>query len=79
MEGTVPPFGIISFPRILGVDDTHALQRTLASEFGVDVVAGEYFGQAGHVRVACGVPEATFVEGLVRLSDGLRAFRERAS
>ena len=74
----VPPFGILSFPRIEGVDDTVALQRFLADSFGVDVVAGEYFGMPGHLRVACGVPEPTLVEGLVRLGDGIRAFHERA-
>lgn len=74
----VPPFGIISFPRIEGIDDTRALAAFLAREFGVDVVPGEFFGRPGHLRVGCGVPEATLVEGLVRLGDGLRAFRERA-
>lgn len=74
----VPPYGIISFPRIEGVRDTVALQRFLADSYGVDVVAGEYFGAPGHLRVACGVPEATLVEGLVRLGDGIRAWYERA-
>jgi len=77
IEAHVPPFGIIAFPRVVGVQDTLALAEHLASEFGVDVVPGEYFGLPGHIRVGCGMPEATLVEGLVRLSDGIRSWRER--
>ncbi|MCP3917949.1 MAG: pyridoxal phosphate-dependent aminotransferase [bacterium] len=77
IEAHRPPFGILSFPRVRGVNDTVALQKLLAAEFGVDVVAGEFFGAPGYVRVACGVPEATLVEGLRRLSDGIRVYKER--
>ena len=77
VEGLVPPFGILSFPRVRGVSDTRALQRFLAAEWGVDVVAGEDFAAPGYLRVCCGVPEATLVEALRRLEDGLVAWRER--
>ncbi|MEE8467196.1 MAG: pyridoxal phosphate-dependent aminotransferase [Planctomycetota bacterium] len=77
VEAHVPPFGILSFPRVRGVRDTRALQQMLAQEFEVDVVAGEHFGAPGYLRVSCGVPEATLVEGLVRLEDGLRTYLER--
>ena len=77
VQAVVPDFGIISFPRLAGIEDTRAFAGFLAKEFGVDVVPGEFFGLAGHVRVGCGVPEATLVEALVRLGDGLRAFQER--
>jgi len=75
IEACIPPFGIIAFPRVVGVDDTHALQRYLQAEHQVDVVAGEYFDRPGHLRVACGVPEATLREGLTRLTAGIEAFR----
>ncbi|TDJ76059.1 MAG: aminotransferase class I/II-fold pyridoxal phosphate-dependent enzyme [Planctomycetota bacterium] len=77
VEATVPPFGLVAFPRITGVRDTRALARHLAAEFAVGVVPGELFDGPGHLRVGCGVPEATLVEGLVRLGDGIRAFMER--
>jgi len=78
VEATVPPFGILSFPRVRGVSDTKALATFLAQEQGVAVVPGEAFGAPGHLRVACGVPESTLVEGLVRLEAGLQAWLERA-
>ena len=77
IEAVVPPFGIISFPRVRGIRDTLGLARFLAESQGVDVVPGDYFGLPGHLRVCCGVPEATLTEGLVRLGDGLRTWRER--
>jgi len=79
IEAHTPPFGIIAFPRVAAVTDTLALAEHLVEEFGVDVVPGEYFGMPGHIRVGCGMPEATLVEGLVRLSNGIRSWRERAT
>jgi aspartate/methionine/tyrosine aminotransferase len=77
VEATEPPFGILSFPRVRGVADTAAFQGWLAAEHGVDVVAGEHFQAPAHLRVCCGVPEATLVEGLRRLGDALRIWQER--
>ena len=77
VDAFVPEHGIIAFPRLVGVDDTRAFARWLAAEHGVDVVPGEFFGRAGHVRIGCGVPEATLVEGLARLGRGLAAWRRR--
>jgi len=74
---TIPPFGIMAFPRIERVQDTLGLQALLADEFDVDVVAGEHFGAPGHLRVGCAVPEATMIEGLKRLENGIRAWHER--
>ena len=78
VESTVPPFGILSFPRIRGVEDTRALATFLAERFEVGVVPGEAFDAPGHLRVACGVPEATMVEALVRLEAGLQSWLEHA-
>ncbi len=75
VRSTVPPFGIMAFPRIEGVPDTRALQVHLAAQHGVDVVPGEFFGLPGHLRVGCGVPEATLVEGLERLARGIQSWR----
>jgi aspartate/methionine/tyrosine aminotransferase len=77
ISGPPPTLGLTAFPRIEGVDDTLALARFLADEHGVDVVPGEFFGAPGHLRVGCGVPEETLVEGLARLTAGIQAFRSR--
>jgi len=75
VEAVVPPFGIFAFPRIQGVENTLELAEFLATEHGVDVVPGEYFGAPGHLRVGCGVPLATLEGGLERLTAGLAAYR----
>ena len=75
VEGHVGPYGISCFPKVLGVRDTHALQKHLAREVGVDVVPGEFFGAAGHVRMSFAVPQATLEEALQRLERGIRSFR----
>jgi len=77
VRSTIPEFGIIAFPSIDGVEDTFALSEYLAAEHGVDVVPGEFFGSAGHLRISCGVPAATLAEGLARLERGIAAFRKR--
>jgi aspartate/methionine/tyrosine aminotransferase len=75
IRATVPAHGLIAFPRVQGVEDTRALARYLAAEHSVDVVPGEFFGRAGHLRVGCGVPEATLAEALARLARGIEAWR----
>ena len=75
VESLVPPFGILAFPRIEGVPDTRTFARWLAETHAVDVVPGEFFGMAGHLRLGCAVPEATLSEGLARLSQGLEEWR----
>lgn len=80
IDAFVPPHGIIAFPRVEGVADTHALCEFLVRDHGVDVVPGEFFGAPGHVRVGCGLPPALLEEALARLANGIRSFRsERAS
>jgi hypothetical protein len=78
VDCVVPEFGIYAFPRIEEVGDTVELGRYLQREHGVDTVPGEFFGLAGHLRVGCGVPAQTLVEGLRRLGEGIAAWREGA-
>jgi aspartate/methionine/tyrosine aminotransferase len=75
IECVVPEHGIIAFPRIVGVNDTLALSDHLATKHGVDVVPGEFFGKAGHVRVGCGVSASKLREGLARIERGIRSFK----
>lgn len=75
VECVVPEFGIVAFPRIAGVEDSVELARYLQRAHGVDTVPGEFFGLAGHLRIGCGVPEQTLLEGLHRLARGIDAYR----
>jgi aspartate/methionine/tyrosine aminotransferase len=77
VSSSVPEFGIIAFPRIERVEDTVALAEDLATQHGVDVVPGEFFGLPGHIRVGCGVPAATLEAGLACLTAGIEAWRAR--
>jgi aspartate/methionine/tyrosine aminotransferase len=78
IESTIPSHGIIAFPRVKGVRDTHALCEHLVREHEVDVVPGEFFGLAGHVRVGCGVSPEHLADGLARIERGIASFRKRA-
>ena len=78
VEALSPALGLSAFARLQGVDDTLAFARWLLAEHGVGVVAGEYFGMRGHVRIGYGLPEATLVEALERLERGLEQWRAGA-
>ena len=51
LEGEVPDWGCLYFPRVVGVRDTMTLADGLRRE-GVYVVAGEWFEAPGHLRLA---------------------------
>jgi aspartate/methionine/tyrosine aminotransferase len=67
VRALIPPFGIFAFAILEGVQDTQAFARWLAREHQVDVVAGEFFGYPGAVRIGAGLPPETLAEGLQRL------------
>ena len=70
----VPPdAGIIGFPRLRPVEDTHAFVDRLHAEHGTLVVPGEFFGAPGHVRLGFGVEETVLREGLTRIGLALDA------
>lgn len=75
VEGEVPPFGCMYFPRIVGVTDTLTLARRLFDEHGVLVAPGEYFGAPGHLRIGFGSRDAGVEPALQRLAAGLAALR----
>ncbi|MGZ6014763.1 MAG: pyridoxal phosphate-dependent aminotransferase, partial [Phenylobacterium sp.] len=78
IEGDLPRFGCMYFPRIVGVDDTRALCDWLWSEHGVVVPAGEFFGQAGHIRIGFGSGRLDALDrGFTRLRAALKTFRGR--
>lgn len=75
IEGELPQFGCMYFPKVRGVDDTLALARTLWSRHNMLVAPGEYFGMAGHIRIGFGGDEPGLDEGLARLHSALKALR----
>lgn len=78
LAGAFPAKGCMYFPSVVGVSDTRAFARWLWSEHGVAVAAGEFFGQAGHIRIGFGGGQpAALDEGLLRLANALRAYPER--
>lgn len=75
VEGELPQFGCISFPKLVGVDDTQAFSAWLADRSGVIVAPGEFFGAPGHIRIGHAHPPDVLDRGLAQLTEGLRAWR----
>ena len=71
LDGTIPPYGCMCFPRVVGVSDTRALARALLRDFDVLVAPGEYFGLSGHIRIGFGAEASGIETGLGRLEAGL--------
>lgn len=78
VEGALPPFGCICFPRLAGIDDTEAFADWLADRSGVIVAPGEFFGAPGHVRIGFARALDELQSGLDAITDGLRAYRADA-
>lgn len=75
VQGELPAFGCMWFPRIVGVDDTLSLARRLFERHRVLVAPGEYFGAPGHLRIGFGPDVGAVEAGLQRLEAGLRSSR----
>ena len=76
IEGEVPSHGCMYFPRVVGVDDTLALARTLWNDFGLLVAPGEFFGAPGHIRLGFATDGPDFERGLERLGVALETLRK---
>lgn len=75
LEGDLPEFGCMYFPRVVGVDDTRALASRLWRDHGLLVAPGEYFDLPGHIRLGFGSDPGETDEGLGRLHAALAAGR----
>jgi aspartate/methionine/tyrosine aminotransferase len=75
LEGELPQFGCMYFPKVQGVNDTLGLARALWSRHNLLVAPGEYFGMAGHIRIGFGGDEPGLDEGLTRLHSALKTLR----
>lgn len=76
IEGDVPEFGCMYFPKIVGHQDTRALAQLLWERHRILIAPGEYFGQKGHMRIGFGGDKAELDEGLTRLHRALLDLRK---
>ena len=72
IEGALPDYGCMYFPKIVGVRDTTALARKLWERYALLVAPGEYFGMPGHIRIGFGSGENVLDDGLARLHRALK-------
>lgn len=79
IDGELPPYGCIAFPKIIGHDDTRKLAEVLWRDHDIVTAPGEFFGRAGHMRLGFGVPAAAIDRGLARLHEALFALRRAGS
>lgn len=75
IEGALPEFGCMYFPRARGVSDTLTLARALWTRHGILVAPGEYFAMPGHVRIGFGGSAAELEDGLTRIHRALMEMR----
>lgn len=73
MDGAMPDFGCMAFPRLIRHTDTLALAERLWRDHALVTAPGEMFGTAGHMRLGIGLSSAQMDEGLSRLHEALRA------
>jgi aspartate/methionine/tyrosine aminotransferase len=75
IEGELPEFGCVCFPKLIGIEDTEAFSTWLADRSGVIVAPGEFFGAPGHVRIGFAQLPGQLEQGLDALTDGLKTYR----
>jgi aspartate/methionine/tyrosine aminotransferase len=76
IEGELPEFGCVSFPRLVGIDDSEQFSSWLADRSGVIVAPGEFFGAPGHVRIGHAQLPGNLEQGLEELDAGLKSYRD---
>lgn len=72
MEGEMPEFGCMAFPRVTHHQDTVLLAERLWRDHGLVTAPGEMFGHAGHMRLGIGLSPEAMDDGLSRLHEALR-------
>ena len=74
LAGSMPTYGCICFPKVVGVDDTRRLSQWLIAKHRLYVVPGEYFGAPGHFRLGFAVEPERLSLGLEKLAHGLAEY-----
>ncbi len=73
LEGGMPQYGCMAFPRVVGQPDTVALADVLWRDHGLVTAPGEMFGLSGHMRLGMGASVETMDDGLARLHRALKS------
>lgn len=71
LQLVTPPRASILFPRMVATANTDAFAERAASQFGVTVVPGRFFGAPAHIRLSVAGPTAELTGGLERLGAAL--------
>jgi len=79
VEGRIPDYGCILFPKLVGLDDTIGFSEWLADKYGVIVAPGEFFGAAGHIRIGYAHAPEVLEFGLTRFFEGLQEYAPHAA
>lgn len=74
VEGEVPEFGCMYFPRLTRVRDTRRFAAWAWERVRLGIAPGEFFGAPGHVRIGFGQPTAQLAAGLEQLVDCLSEY-----
>jgi aspartate/methionine/tyrosine aminotransferase len=75
IEGAVPDYGCMYFPRLTQVGDTRQFCSWMWDRSRLGLAPGEFFGAPGHIRVGYGQTHQELAEGLALLTAGLRDYR----
>ena len=71
LAGDMPTFGSMAFPKVVGIDNTLMLAKTLWVRNDLLVAPGEYFGLPGHIRLGFGSEPAALDQALGALHRAL--------
>ena len=74
LEGEIPEYGCIYFPKCVGLEDTRLFAQSVAESHNVFFVPGVFFGSPQHVRIGFGGKSEVVREGLIKFGLALRHF-----
>jgi hypothetical protein len=74
IEGEVPEFGCMYFPRLTRIRDTRRFAAWAWDRSLLGIAPGEFFGAPGHIRIGFGQPTEQLAAGLEQLVTCLRDY-----
>jgi aspartate/methionine/tyrosine aminotransferase len=74
LSGHLPPFGCLTFPRLVGMEQTDGFAAWLLATSGIIVAPGQYWGAPAHIRLGMGMAQGTLEHGLEGLGRALQAY-----
>jgi aspartate/methionine/tyrosine aminotransferase len=74
IEGEVPEFGCMYFPRLTRIEDTRRFAAWAWERSLLGIAPGEFFGAPGHIRIGFGQPREQLAAGLAQLASCLHDY-----